>query len=77
MEEFEQTLPQGFRETLVSIMGSTGMGPASYSEPLSATASSSSLQGEMGIRDARVTLLRAVAEGRMSPEEAEKLLFPD
>jgi hypothetical protein len=72
MEEFEKNLPSGFREKLVSIMGTTGMG-AVHSPIVEPVAPSK----EMGIRDARVTLLRAVAEGRMSPEDAEKLLFPE
>ena len=29
----------------------------------------------MGMREARLTVLRAVAEGRVAPEEAERLLF--
>jgi hypothetical protein len=68
MEEFERSLPQEFREKLVSVMGSSGLGPMG---------TSSTPPAEMGIRDARVTLLRAVAEGRLTPEDAEKLLFPE
>jgi hypothetical protein len=67
MEEFERGLPQEFREKLVSVMGSSVTETPSPSVP----------PAEMGIRDARVTLLRAVAEGRMTPEDAEKLLFPE
>jgi GTP-sensing pleiotropic transcriptional regulator CodY len=33
MEEFEQSLPQGFREKLVSIMGSSGLGAMGPSAP--------------------------------------------
>jgi hypothetical protein len=29
------------------------------------------------MKDARVTILRAVADGQMDPEEAERLLFPE
>jgi hypothetical protein len=76
MEEFERGLPQGFREKLVSIMGSSGLGPMGPSIT-ETSANSAPATAEMGIRDARVTLLRAVAEGRMTPEDAEKLLFPE
>lgn len=32
---------------------------------------------EMDLRNARMTILQAVADGRMSPDQAEKLLFPE
>jgi hypothetical protein len=86
MEEFEKTLPPGFRETLVSIMGSSNMGnmggmPGMTTPHVEASKGAASApsapSATMGIRDARLTLLRAVAESRMSPEEAERLLFPE
>jgi hypothetical protein len=78
MEEFEHSLPPGFREKLVTLMMSQG-GPGAFGG-LGATASpveSAPASTEMNLREARITLLRAVAEGRMSPEDAETALFPD
>lgn len=81
MEEFEKSLPPGFREKLAALMvGQAGGGfpfqnqeaPSTSSEP---TLQSSTTAAEMNLHEARLTILRAVAEGQMSPEEAEKLLF--
>lgn len=71
MAEFEQTLPAGFREKLVAVMGTQGFAgvgvptPAMFKEPI-----------EMDLRGARVTILRGIADGSLAPEEAERLLFP-
>jgi hypothetical protein len=82
MEEFEKSLPPGFREKLASLMVGQSAGgfpfqnqeaPSAPSEP--ALQSTSAAHSEMNIHDARLTILKAVAEGQMSPEEAEKLLF--
>jgi hypothetical protein len=62
MEEFEKSLPPGFKEKMMAIMGS---GVASGALP------------EMNLHGARLTILQAVADGRMAPDQAEKLLFPD
>lgn len=89
MEEFEKGLPPGFREKLLSLMmgqtstqGPTEAPTVASIQPISSTtthsesASSDELSPEqMGIHEARITVLRAVADGTMSPEEAEKLLF--
>jgi hypothetical protein len=92
MEEFEKTLPPGFREKLMSSMmgampggmpgGAMGGMPgfqgkivppgSEDSGPEVTTEASSS---EMGVREARLTILRAVAAGQLPPEEAERLLF--
>lgn len=64
LEDFERTLPPGFREKMMS----------AYSGMASAQASSPVTDGTLTERDARLTILRAVAEGNMTPEEAEKLL---
>jgi hypothetical protein len=97
LEEFEKTLPPGFREKLLSIVASqpnafagagAGMGasgattiqPPSYSTHGSATSPSgaTSPSAEPGsLHEARLTILRAVADGRMSPEDAERLLFSE
>jgi hypothetical protein len=89
MEEFERSLPPGFREKLMGLMGGQmgafgGMGPTGSAEPAKsipgaheASDSASAMEPhEMNLHQARITILRAVADGRMSPEEAEKLLFP-
>lgn len=65
MEEFEKSLPPAFREKLMSIVGSTPVSSPSIIEA----------SPEMDIREARLTILRAVAAGQISPEEAEKLIF--
>ncbi len=82
MEEFEKSLPPGFREKLVSLMasqpgafsGGFGPGPAAASEPVIDVTSPAS--ADLDLRGARMTILRAVAAGSMDPEEAERLLFP-
>lgn len=85
MEEFEKSLPPGFREKLMELVGSQmSAGAGAGAEP----PSQSRIQGlgggeepakseEMNVREARLTILRAVAEGNVSPEEAERLLFRD
>lgn len=68
MEEFEKSLPTGFREKLMSIVGSPP-------HPIASAPTTPQESGEMDIREARLTILRAVASGQLSPEEAEKLIF--
>jgi len=63
LEEFEKSLPPGFRERLMSVMAPQA--PAFELPP-----------AEMDMRQARLTLLQGVAQGRITPEQAEKLLFP-
>jgi hypothetical protein len=86
MEEFERTLPPGFREKILSVMGSQAAGMAmnapwgSPSEPQAAIpAEEESRQEppeeEMDLHSARLTILRGVADRKISPEEAERLLF--
>jgi hypothetical protein len=88
MEEFERSLPPGFREKMMALMAgpagqqmTAGFGTSSASSaeatpvrPSSPTSSMSEDAG-MDLHEARMTILRAVADGRMSPDEAEKLLF--
>lgn len=113
MEEFEKTLPAGFREKLVSVMGASGMsgfggggmggaadfgaaggtqdhavqdqaiqGQASQDhashDPATATHDHYDVEpsANMDLHEARLTILRAVAEGNLPPDQAEKLLFP-
>jgi len=71
MEEFEKTLPPGFREKLMAVMGQQGaMAAATQVAPSEELPSE-----EMNVREARLTVLRAVAAGQVSPDEAERLLF--
>jgi hypothetical protein len=75
MEEFERTLPPGFREKLAGVM--VAMGPMDTQQAVTSEPVSSGPGGApMDVSDARLTVLRAVAAGAMSPEEAEKILFP-
>lgn len=76
MEEFERNLPPGFREKLMTLVAAN---PGAFA-PMGAP-SASTLQpmpqdsANMDVREARLTVLRGVASGQLSPEEAEKLLF--
>jgi hypothetical protein len=80
LEEFEKTLPAGFREKLMSVMApspSTGPSPESSSEPIAVSSESENpAEPPKNVREARLTLLRAVAEHQMTPEQALQLLFP-
>ena len=75
MEELERSLPPGFRERLGSLVaGQAGMfGGMAASGP--SPVISQEPEMALNLREARLTILRAVAEGQVSPEEAEKLLF--
>ena len=88
MEEFEKTLPPGFREKIAGLMGNQAFpgfesqAPASGAtvidvEPIAIQKSKT--DADMNLREARLTLLKAVADGRMPPEGASrtknKLLF--
>lgn len=99
MEEFENGLPPGFREQMMSsFLGTDGGatvtpiqsktaqepraaegGMQSATHSVHSTHSDEALESgdsiEMNLREARLTLLRAVAQGEISPEDAEPLLF--
>lgn len=87
MEEFERTLPPGFREKIMALMVSQGgqaNGNASQESHEAPTLGSGvgtdavqldSASVDLSVRQARLTVLEAVACGQMTPEEAEKLLF--
>ena len=82
MEEFEKGLPPDFRAKVTALMagqaGAYGAGAtqAPMFEPeVEAQSSTQEVSSEMNMREARLTILRAVSEQRLSPEEAEKLLF--
>ncbi len=74
MEEFERSLPPGFREKMLGIcLRSMGENAAVAAPEPEAT--STDLPGS--VRDARLTVLRAVAGGSVGPDEAYGLLFTD
>jgi hypothetical protein len=93
LEEFERTLPPGFREKLFAIIssnpGAFAQGAGAFGQSASQAApkpdidvtpapqSTHEPSGEMDLHQARLTILRAVAEQELSPEEAERLLFPE
>lgn len=69
MEEFEKDLPLNFRERLAKIMATH------YAQEQTKPSETISNEQPLDVREARLTILRAVAEGKISPEEAEKSLF--
>jgi len=69
MEEFERSLPIEFREKLLSLITSNSAPAASPDASMPNTS--------MDVREARLTILRAVSEGRVNPEQALLLLFPN
>jgi len=87
LEEFEKTLPPGFREKLLTIVssspnafaGAPGMSPGmsrGAAAPVASTIQPPlSAEAPKDLREARLTILRAVAEKQISPDEAEQLLF--
>lgn len=75
MEEFERSLPPGFREKLMALVGGQAGFPAmggAANEPIEVSAPAA----DMDLHQARITILQAVADGNMTPEQAEGLLFP-
>lgn len=82
MAEFERTLPFEFRQRLMAVMGKQpGLNlvdpiPA-QSTPVTASTQFDEEPADqnMNVNQARLTILQAVADGRIPPEEAEKLLF--
>ena len=78
VEAFEKGLPPGFREKMVALMTGAGMGPGMGMPGMATPSASSEIVVDpvpTNEREARLTVLRAVASGEMSPEEAEALLF--
>lgn len=74
MEEFERSLPPGFREKVAALMltqGLNSVASARSPEPSSAAA----VEETLSVSTARITVLRAVANQEVTPEEAEKILF--
>lgn len=80
LEEFDKTLPPGFRERMTALMlkAQTQTSATTSTESAQEPAKGSPAQDLPGsMREARLTVLRAVADGRMPPEEAERVLFPE
>lgn len=88
MEEFEQSLPPHFRVKMATLFAANAdkLGNlAGQAQDIETTAehlpsadevtSEAQPTTELSMREARLTILRAVADGRMPPEEAERLLF--
>jgi hypothetical protein len=80
MEEFERTLPAGFREKIAALMAQSGAAMPTQGTivPPGAEAAATEVAAtpeDMDLRQARLTILRAVAAGSLSPEEAERHLF--
>ncbi len=69
MEEFEKSLPPGFREKIVALLSGQG------AQSVASAAKVTGVTPQLDVREARITILTAVADGQMSPEEAEKILF--
>ena len=80
MEALEQELPAGFREKMARLMVEMhGVVPGSATSP-SAVSRPEVIEAERELsspRDARMTVLRAVASGDLSPEQALSVLFPE
>jgi hypothetical protein len=75
MQEFEKSLPPDFLSKMMTLMGGQ-MGEAFGPHPTPPTIETSSTpSAAMNLREARLTILRGVAEGKLNPEEAERLLF--
>ena len=88
MQEFEASLPDGFREKMARIMyTANGINvPEQAGSPATASivnASATSIapaaaeSEPQDINEARIIILRSVANNLMSPEDALKVLFPE
>ena len=77
MEEFEKNLPSGFREKLMSLTGQMGPEKAPDTNTVTPSLDLPTADITMNIHEARLTILQGVADGKMTPEQAEKLLFPE
>ena len=77
VEEFEKTLPQDFREKMLSLMSRQMAASPNKAPSASPVHSLSSVTAaEMDMKQARLTVLQAVANGSVSAEEALQALFP-
>lgn len=79
MKHFEESLPSGFREKLAKLMYQAH-GSLPHEEVAPKTQSDTTQivtpQKELNVDSARIVILNAVANGTLTPEDAEKILFP-
>lgn len=85
MEEFEKCLPPSFRIRIATLMAGHSMGQSPAASPRSSSPTlevlpplenqDSTHSVDMNLVEARLTILRAVAGGKISPDEAVQLLF--
>jgi hypothetical protein len=68
MEEFERGLPKGFREKMAALLYEAH----GVVEAPSAAQSTPEIHSEI---EARMTILKAVSSGALTPDEAYKVLF--
>ena len=68
VEAFERELPAGFRERMAKLLYEAHGALPTEPAPLEPIASP---------RDARMTILSAVASGELAPEKAYEVLFPE
>ncbi len=79
LAQFEKELPPGFREKLAALQYAmhgvdVGAHTSAPTQNVSPEIAPEAPAKEMTETEARLTILRAVASGSLSPEEAEKLL---
>jgi hypothetical protein len=74
MMELEQTLPSGFREKMARLMY---LANGIAVPDVAPVVQSGSDKNPENLEEARLVILRSVAGGLMSPEEALKILFAD
>lgn len=80
MEEFERSLPPGFREKMAAIMApelykAYGSIPSGTSHSTQADEPLTTIDPNMDLTAARMTILNGVADGKITPDDALKLLF--
>jgi len=76
MAEFENSLPPDFREKMAKLMYQYHRAlPTEQNDPGDITDTVGTAVDTMDPKAARLTILQAVADGKLSPEDAEKALF--
>lgn len=77
VQAFESGLPPEFRAKLAKIMLSAGPLPADAVIPTTGMAVETPTAPVSNVHEARLTVLRAVRDGTVSPEDALATLFPE
>jgi len=77
-EKFENSLPEEFKRELQTIFAQEGYRQAGHDiEAISETVSEKEAQAlPANEKEARLTILRALSNGAVSPEDAYEVLFP-